>query len=238
MHPGHDSGHDGRRVSPARAAPGALTTPPEEPMQRPHAHNTSEQPKHTPPSGRPDPDALERACRMAGSIARRHARHAQEREELRAEALRAWCECRERFADDGRGTLETFAWQRMDGRVRDVQRAAWRAARREASYESEPRPKAPGETPLAVRVDVLRLLSSERNPLSSEEQALVEAVYWQGMKVSAWARETGCDLRRAWRLHARALRLLGAALRPAAATTRTPGTSDRQLDPAQPDTAA
>ncbi len=131
--------------------------------------------------------------------------------DLRGAADLGWCECVQRWQSD-RASLGTFAWPRMNGRVRDLQRAERHQRRVNKHYAEElqtaPHSSSPSWTePLSLR----QAIEHSRQEMTPAEQAVLHRVYRQGGTLIEAAKDCSVSEDAVHRAHRRLLARLRAA---------------------------
>jgi RNA polymerase sigma factor (sigma-70 family) len=109
-------------------------------------------------------------------------------DDLAAEAALALVECRARWVSGRGAELQTFAWQRMQGRARDAVRKEARALRNRRSGEPEGDADAP--VTISARLDLERSLAAVLPGLDTAERLVLRDVYRRGSSLADLARES------------------------------------------------
>ena len=161
--------------------------------------------------------------------------------DLRGAADLGWSECVQRWQSD-RASLSTYAWPRMGGRVRDLQRNQRRHLQLTALYADELRTVATSTAPSWTEPLSLRqAIAHCREQMTPAERSILQRVYHQDGTLVEAAADCGESNDAIHRAHRRLLsRLRAAAGVPEPKPRRTEAATDpwaTEADPPSPTTA-
>lgn len=131
--------------------------------------------------------------------------------DLRGAANLGWSECVQRWQSD-RASLGTYAWPRMEGRVRDAQRSERRQRQLVKYYTQEMHCVDTSRTPSWTEPLALRqAIDQTKHEMTPAERAILQRVYRQGGTLVEAAIDCGVSTDSVSRAHHRLLSRLRAA---------------------------